>query len=178
MKKSERKAEIRKRAYEYAKSGECNGWLSIEHKIAYEDGFHEARTELDYPHIRQELDSLCAIASSQEESSRRRDFNQWIERVVKEIGPQLKERMLKLYIFPGRDILCVSGPNYSLEIRRNFSSKKLDYAKLIDSKSGDRYRFGFEKIPVDKDFDGMTMEDVADIILKLKDEAESMAAHI
>ena len=37
MKKSERKAEIRKRAYEYAKNGVCNGWLSIEHKIAYVD---------------------------------------------------------------------------------------------------------------------------------------------
>jgi hypothetical protein len=178
MKKSERKAEIRKRAYEYAKSGECNGWLSIEHKIAYVDGFHGAKTELNYPHIRQELDSLCAIATSPEESSRRHDFNQWIDRVVKEVGPQLKERMLELYIFPSMDILCVSGPNYSLEIRRNFSSKKLEYAKLINSKSGDPYRIGFEKIPVGKDFDGMTMEDVADMILTLKDKAESMAAYM
>lgn len=49
---------------------------------------------------------------------------------------------------------------------------------LIDSRSGDRYRFGFEKIPLDKDFDGMTMEDVADLILKLKDGVESMATHM
>lgn len=133
MKKAERNAEIRKRAYEYAKSGECKGWLSIEHKIAYEDGFHEAKTELDNPHIKQELDSLCAIATSPEESSRRRDFNQWIDRVVKEVGPQLRERMLKLYTFPGRDILCVGGPNYSLEISRNFNSNKLEYSRLIDS---------------------------------------------
>lgn len=178
MRKSEIKTEIRKRAYEYAKSGECNGWLSIEHKIAYEDGFHEARTELDNSHIRQDLDSLCAIATSPEETSRRRDFNQWIYRVVKEVGPQLKERMLKIYTFPGRDILCVGGPNYSLEIRRIFNSKKLEYAKLIDSKSGERCRFGFEKISLDKDFNEMTMEDVYDLILKLKDGVGSMAAHM
>ena len=108
MKKAERKTEIRKRAYEYAKSGEYNGWLSIEHKIANDDGLHEARTELDNPNIRQELDSLCAIATSPEESSRRRDFKQWIDRVVKVVGPQLRERMLELSTIPDRDVLCVN----------------------------------------------------------------------
>ncbi len=174
MKKSERKTEIRKRAYEYAKSGGYKGWLSIEHRIAYEDEFHEARTELDNLHIRQELDRLCAIATSPEESSRRRDFKQWIARVIKVVGPQFRERMLELYTIPDRDFLCVDGPNYLIEIRRIFNSKKLEYAKSIR----DRYSFGFEKTPLKKDFDEMTMENVADLILKLKHGVESMSAHM
>lgn len=174
MKKSARKAEIRKRASEYARSGEFSGWLSIEHKIS-EDGYPEARPELDNHQTRQELDSLCKIAKSPEEASRRQEFRQWIDRVVQEVGPQIRERDLKVSVSFHGDIIFVNGHTYSVELRRRFNSKKLEYAKVVDSKSGPRYRFGFDNIPSDEDYDQMTIEDIKNLVLKLGDLATSVA---
>ena len=86
--------------------------------------------------------------------------------------------MLKINITPNRDVLLVAGPNYLLEIKRIFDSKKLQYAKEFDSKGGERFRVGFDQISLDKDFDEMTMEDVSDLILQLKGKVESMAAYM
>ena len=174
MKKSERKAEIRKRAPEYARSGEFSGWLSIEHKLVAE-GYLEARIELDNHYTKQELDSLCKIAQSPEETAMRQEFSQWIDMVVQEIGPQVRESNIKISASFHGNALLVNGRTYSLEFRRRFNSMQLEYSKAVDSKSGPRYRFGFENIPSDENYDSMTIEDIKNLILKLGDLSTSVA---
>jgi len=70
MKKRERIETIHKRACEYAKSGLYPGWQNIEWKLR-EEGLSEARSELDDPAIRAELDELCHIAKSPDRSGRK-----------------------------------------------------------------------------------------------------------
>jgi len=174
MKKSEQKAEIRKRASEYAKSGDFSSWLSIEHKLIAE-GYPEARAELDNHYTRQELDSLCKTAQSSEETARRIEFRKWMGMVVHKIGSQFQESNIKIFVSSHGDTLIVSGRTYSLEIRRRFDSMQLEYSKAVDSKSGPSYKFGFERISTDKNYDSVAIENVNKLILKLCDLANSLA---
>lgn len=178
MKKSERKAEIKKRAYQYAKTGEHSNWHSIERTLCSIDGFPEARTKLDDRLIRQELDTLCKMATSSEESSRRREFSQWVDQMIEQIAPQISSRSLSLRRSSSEDALSIEGPNYSLMIRRRFGCRKLESAKSVDSGTGTRYRFGFEGVHLDKDFDVMTAEDTVELIITLGDTANSVAKHM
>jgi len=176
MKKSERKAEIRKRAYQYAKTGEYSGWLSIEHRLRSIDCFPEARTELDDRLIREELDTLCKTATSSEESSRRQEFSQWVDQTIEQITPAISSRSLSLHRSSTEDAISIEGPNYSLVIRRRFGSRKLESARSVDSGAGNRYGFDFESTHLD--FDAMTAEDTLNLIIKLGDAANSMAKNL
>jgi hypothetical protein len=174
MKKSERKAQVRKRAPEYAKSGEFSSWLSIEHRLTSE-GYPEARGELDDHIIRQQLDSLCKTAQSSEETERRIGFRDWLDMVVHEIGPQLQNAGIKVSVSVYGNSLSVSGNMYSLEIRRRFNTMQLEYSKAVESKTGSRYRFGFESISMDMNYDSIAIENLEKLILKLCDSANSLA---
>lgn len=174
MKKSEQKAEIRKRAPEYAKSGEFRSWLSIEHKLISE-GYPEARSQLDNHITRQQLDSLCKIAQSPEETERRLEFRNWLNMVVHEIAPKFRESNIRISVSFNGNALIVAGSKYSLEIRRRFNSMQLEYSKAVDSKTGPRYRFGFEGISTDKNYDSIPIEDLKSLILKLCDSATSLS---
>lgn len=178
MKKSERRAEIKKRAYQYAKTGEHRNWLSIEHTLRFIDGLPEARTDLDDRLIRQELDTLCKVATSSEESSRRREFSQWVDLIIEQIAPQISSRSLSLHRSSTEDAISIEGPNYSLVIRRRFGCRKLESAKSVDSDTGTRYRFDFERVHLDNDFDAMTEKDTLELIIMLGDAANSMSKHL
>jgi hypothetical protein len=174
MKKSEQRTEIRKRALEYAKSGEFSSWLLIEHRLALE-GYSEARNVLDDHITRQQLDSLCKIAQSPEETQRRTEFKNWMDKIVAEVGPELKKNNLKISVpFPGK-ALVVSGQKYSIEIRRRFDSMQLENSKSVDSKDGHTYRIGFDRISTDKDYNLISNEDIQKLILKLCDGAASLS---
>jgi hypothetical protein len=178
MKKSERKTEIKKRAYQYAKTGDHINWLSIEHTLRSIDGFSEARTELDDRFVRQEIDTLCNMATSSEESSRRKEFSQWIDQIIEKIAPQISSRGLILRRLSTDDAIFVEGPTYSLVIRRRFGCSKLESAKSVDSGTSTRYGFDFESVHLDKDFDAFTEEDTVELIVMLGNKANSVVRRI
>ena len=106
--------EIRKRAYEYAKSGEHQSWLSIEHRITAE-GFPGAKSELDDHYIRDELISLCQKANSPEEATRRNQFQIWLEETVHDVAPILNKSKPEVYLTARNNILYITGPSFSFE---------------------------------------------------------------
>jgi hypothetical protein len=61
MKKSERRELARRRAFEMARSGEHHDWYEIEHALRNQ-GLDVARSVLDSPQTRKELDEICRIA--------------------------------------------------------------------------------------------------------------------
>ena len=61
MRRAERNAEIERLAFEYADSGNFDGYQAIEHQLCF-DGYPEARGLLDGRFIRFELDQRCAAA--------------------------------------------------------------------------------------------------------------------
>ena len=124
MKKQERTKEIRKRAYEYAKSGQHRDWLSIEHRITSE-GLTGAKSELDHHFIREELNSLCAIATSPEEIKRRQQFQTWLEDTVRDATPVLKNSEPDISLTVKNMILDINGPSFSFEVGRKFGSNEL-----------------------------------------------------
>ena len=123
--------EIRKMAYEYAKSGEHQGWLSIEHRITAE-GFLGANSELDVQYIRDELISLCQKANSSEEVTRRNQFQIWLEETVRDVAPILNKSKPEVYLTARNKILYISGRSFSFEIRRRFYSNELEMMKEFE----------------------------------------------
>ena len=157
--------EIRKLAYEYAKSGEHQHWLTIEHRITAE-GFPGAKSELDVQYIRDELISLCKIANSPEEASRRNQFQTWLEETVRNIAPILNKSKPEVYLTVRKNILYITGSTFSFEIRRRFNSNELEMIKEfeVDCK---RYRTKvFNKIE-GTDFNRIKGDDAIKFILHL-----------
>lgn len=89
-KKAERHTHVRERAYELARTGSYRDWLSIESAIRNE-GYPEARTILDDQFIRDELDEICRIAQSAEETENRELFKNWLTDFVEKNIPVLKQ---------------------------------------------------------------------------------------
>ena len=83
MKKREKISLIHKLAYEYAESGKCKDYQSIEYKIRFDDNLPEARRVLDDRFIRDELNKLCSTATSEIETKRRNEFNLFIYKIQK-----------------------------------------------------------------------------------------------
>ena len=157
--------EIRKLAYEYAKSGEHQNWLSIEHRITAE-GFPGANSELDVQYIRDELISLCQKATSPEEASRRNQFQIWLEETVRDVAPILNKSKPEVCLTARNNILYITGPSFSFEIRRRFYSNELEMIKEfeVDCK---RYRTKvFSKIE-GTDFNRIKGDDAIKFILQL-----------
>ena len=63
MRKAERIERIREKAYDYARSGKYKDWYIIEFTLR-QQGYHEARSELDSRHIREDLDQICKVAQA------------------------------------------------------------------------------------------------------------------
>ena len=165
MNKKERATEIRKLAYEYAKSGEHQSWLTIEHRITA-DGFPEANTELDVQYIRNELISLCQKANSQEEVTRRDQFKIWLEEIVSEVAPIITKTKPEVYVTTRDNILYINGPSFLFEIRRRFYSNELEIIKEFE-KDCKRFRTNvFDKIE-DTDFNKIKGNDAVRFILQL-----------
>jgi hypothetical protein len=58
VKKSDRVALVHSRAFQYARSGEYPNWYLIELQLRRE-GLPEARSELDEPVLRAQLNEIC-----------------------------------------------------------------------------------------------------------------------
>ena len=157
--------EIRKMAYEYAKSGEHQGWLSIEHRITAE-GFLGANSELDVQYIRDELISLCQKANSSEEVTRRNQFQIWLEETVRDVAPILNKSKPEVYLTVRNKILYISGRSFSFEIRRRFYSNELEMMKEFEVECK-RYRTKvFDKI-AGSDFNRIKGDEAISFILQL-----------
>lgn len=139
MNKQERAEKIRKRAYEYAKSGEYDNWLSIEWQIRSE-GLSEARHVLDNPRIRKELDTLCETANSPEEAERRQNFQVWLKNILPKAESAIKNFAPDASLFVRDLTLLVNGPNYSNEIKRCFGSNEMEVIKVWEESDGQRHR--------------------------------------
>lgn len=139
MKKQERAKEIRKRAYEYARSGEHHSWLSIEHQISAE-GLYDAKSVLDNEHIREELNSLCKEATSSEEIKRNEQFQTWLEDTIREMTPALKILAPEVSITIRGMVLYINGPSFTFEIGRKFGSNELEITREFEVSGGPRYR--------------------------------------
>ena len=139
MKKEEKIQEIRKRAHEYAMTGDYDGWISIEFKLRSE-GYTLAEQVLEDDLLRNQLDSLCEIAVSPEEVERRNRFKKWLDKTRSHVSPIVKKESPEVLLFVHNKTLFVNGPTYSFEIRRSFASNELEVTRVWEEKDGQRYR--------------------------------------
>lgn len=162
MKKSEKSAEIMKRARAYAESGEYSGWLKIEHKISAE-GFPEARNVLDFDYIRRNLDEKCRIAQSSEEGERRRLFDKLLSDTKNAIEPRIKEVAPNASVWVQKSKLIIDLERHKLEISRCFGSDKLLVGKYLRD-SG--YLAGAPECLHDSNFRTISEKDLEVLIFK------------
>ncbi len=164
MKKEEKIKEIRKRAYEYAKTGEYDEWISIEFKLRSE-GFPEARRVLDDRFIRKELTSLCKVATSPEEVERRNRFDNWLNETMNVVSPAVKEVAPEVSLFVHDKTLFVNRPTYSFEIRRRFGSNEIEVTKVWEEEDGRRYRTLTPDRIQNSNFEEITNERAVELIM-------------
>lgn len=139
LKKQEGAKEIRKRAYEYAKSGDHHSLLSIEHQISSE-GLYDANSVLNNQLIREELNALCKKATSSEEIKRKEQFQKWLKETIRDVTPILKISAPEISITIRDMILYINGLSFSFEIGRKFGSNELEITREFEVSGGPRYR--------------------------------------
>ena len=166
MKKQERAKEIRKRAYEYAKSGKHHSWLSIEHQISSE-GLYGAKSVLDNLLIREELNSLCKEATSSEEIKRKEQFKIWLEDTFRDVTPVLKILAPEVSLTVRSMILFIKGPSFTFEIGRKFGSNELEITREFEVAGSQRYRTDVPDRLRGSDFRSIKVEQAIDLIKKL-----------
>jgi len=165
MKKEEKIQEILKRAYEYAKTGKYNEWISIEFKLRSE-GFPEARRVLDDRFIREELTSICKVATSPEEVERRNRFGIWLKKANDGLLPNSRNETpdeVNVHVYDKH--LYVEGPICIFRIRRRFGNNDLEVAKKWMEKDG-RWltEITYRLIP-DSDLEKITEERTVELIM-------------
>jgi len=178
MKKKEKISLIHKLAYEYAKSGKCKDYQSIEFKIRFDDNLPEARRVLDNIFIRDELNKLCLTATSEIEVKRRNDFNLFIDKIQNSISTLVKEILPEISLINSQDFLLISHPKYSVELKRIFNSNKLCAEKIIEHKDDKMYRFKSGDSVTEKDFQKLSEKEIIELIKSLAQSAESMYRNI
>ena len=177
MKKAEKRKIIEKSALEYAKSGECSGWQSIEFKLRSE-GFHEARVELDRRHLREQLDDLCKLAQSGEERDRRSEFKVWIRLVLENRETVLFDNDNISFLSAHEEGLYISGKGYSVELKRKFMDRKLEYSLTVEAPNGRGFRLGFKDLEDDRGFDQIGIDDLRLILNSLASQATVRMKHL
>ena len=166
LKKQESAKEIRKRAYEYAKSGEHHSWLSIEHQISLE-GLDGAKSVLDNQHIREELNSLCKEATSSDEIKRKEQFQTWLEDTIREVTPVLKNLAPKVSLTIRDMILYINGASFTFEIGRKFGSNELEVTREFEVSGSQRYRTTVPDRLRGSDFKNIKGEQAIDLMANL-----------
>jgi hypothetical protein len=167
MKKAERKALIKEWAEDYAKSGECSDWLVVEMMIR-SNGWPEARTVLDNQSIRDKLDKLCNIATSEEEKNRRQAFGDWVEDIIQQLREPIRSRYpnVNFYInihWETNKLLRIEGPTFFLKISRKFGADSVEMTKSINVGGSDYISFNPPE-QINNDFKGLSKEKMFDMI--------------
>jgi hypothetical protein len=166
LKKQERAKEIRKRAYEYAKSGEHHSWLSIEHQISSEC-LYGAKSVLDNQLIREELNALCKEATSSEEIKRKEQFQTWLKETIRDVTPILKISSPEVSLTFRGMILYINGLSFSFEIGRKFGSNELEITREFEVSGSQRYRMTVPERLRGSDFRSINGKQVINLIEKL-----------
>ena len=138
MKKRKRIETIHKRAREYAKGGLYPGWQNIEWKLR-EEGLPEARSELDDPAIRAELDELCRIAQSLDETERRTKFKEWINNIAIPSETSIKQTLTDAQIVCLDDKCMLKGPDCTITIGREFGSTRIKASSSGHNRNDDHF---------------------------------------
>lgn len=164
MKKEEKIQEILRQAYDYARSGKYADCIFIESKLRSE-GFTLAERVLDDPSIRDELDSLCRVATSKEEVERIKRFDSWLDKSVSVVRPAIKEAAPEVLLFVHDSTLFVKGPTRSFKIRRKFGSNELEVAKSWVEKDNEWLQsYTYNQIP-DSNFEEITGERAVELVM-------------
>jgi hypothetical protein len=161
-KKEERHVYVRKRAEEFARSGDFSSWLFIELAIKNE-GYPEARSILDVRSLRQQLDSTCKIAQSDSEKENRAQFKKWINDFVSTDFPSLEDEFPGVRLSIHNNAFSFSNEKKEIEIHRIFSSRKLTGQLRFFEKEKHRYVIDHQSL-IDKNFDQFDMDDLQSMI--------------
>lgn len=165
IKKEEKIQGIHKRAYEYAKTGKYGDVGDIELKLRSE-GFTLAERVLDDRFIREEINSLCKVATSPQEVERRNRFDIWLNEIVGGVSLAIREEAHEVSLFVHDNTLFVNGPTYSFEIRRNFGNNELEVTRVWEEEDGQRYRYLTpDRIP-DSNFEEITDSHAVALVMK------------
>jgi len=162
MKKDKRHIYISQQANELARSGKHMDWLSVEWALRSE-GFSEARSLLDNPQIREELDRICKIAQSSAETDNRKLFESWIKEYVEPKIKELNSAYPGIHFYLRENGFSLSSSFNELEIKKMFSTRKLVSTLHFEAEDGKRYKIdSYHTTP--KNFDDFTDEDIISLI--------------
>ncbi|HLA27770.1 MAG TPA: hypothetical protein VJZ49_07730 [Syntrophales bacterium] len=168
MKREKRIETIHKRSREYAKSGLYPGWQNIEWKLR-EEGLKEARNELVDSAIRAELDELCHIAQSSEETERRTKFKEWINNTAIPSETLIKQTLTDAQIV-GLDQKCMlKEPDCTITIEREFGSTKIKALSSGYNRDGDHFTHDCD-IEGNPTFDTIDSKEFARLIIARYEE--------
>jgi hypothetical protein len=179
MKKAERTEKIIKLADEYARSGKCPDWQSVESKLC-RDGLDEARDVLHDRYTRQSLDELCSIATSETEKNRREEFNRWVDEIVKRYSEIVREKFpyIELRVDPIRRanyrLEIINRNRYLLRLVRRFNSSQMEIEKSSHT-HGEYYKPYSMYDIIAQDFKQLGDKEIEKIIFDQIEAAEKYA---
>lgn len=165
MKKDERQAYIRARAYELAYNGEGTDWLSIELHLSSE-GWSEARRILDRDSIREELDSICKIANSKDEVENRSSFKKWLKEFIVPNITLVKTKYPNVTIHTRENSFSISSSSKELRLTRKFNSRNLLGDRSFIESDGARY-VSTNYYESNKIFTEFSIDDLLELVKKI-----------
>jgi hypothetical protein len=125
MKKAERETRIREKAFELAGTGKHASWFEVGSALEKE-GYTGAISVLAGEGLKSELDDICRIARSPEETERRENFTDWIKRVFPTAATLAREEIPGLSANDtDPDKLSFWTEGWELTTSREFGSSKL-----------------------------------------------------
>lgn len=168
MKREKRIETIHKRAREYAKSGQYRNYQKIESKLRQE-GFREAKNELNDLNIRNELDQLCRTARSSEEAERREKFKVWITNTAIPSEPIILKRLNNAQIVNLDDKCMLKGPDCTITIEREFGSTKIKTSSSGHNRNDDHFTHDCET-DGNQTFDSIDSKEFARLVIARYEE--------
>jgi hypothetical protein len=167
MKKEERLSFIKKDAYELAKTGKYQDWLSIETALRG-DGFTEARRVLDNDIIRKELNDICVQATSKEETQNRELFDNWLRNFLANSKEHIKSNypMVTIFVSEIQKHFTISSDKKEYKIRKEFGTKKIVGDAINEEADGRRYKL-LNTYHSQKDFDEFSVQDLIEIVKRV-----------
>lgn len=121
MKKEEKIQYINSESQSLAKTGDYSGWHMIEVELRSQ-GYPEARWVLDDRRKRKELDELCNIAQSEEETVRREKFKTWKEKIIEECKNEIELDEESISLSSIKDYLLISCSKFDAFLVKKFNS--------------------------------------------------------
>ena len=164
MNKAERKEYILKESDIMAKTGKYSDFMSIE-LVLRSKGLEDARSVLDDSFIRENLNEICKTAQSPIEVENRKLFDHWVSEIVPALFVAVKKEFPEANINLRDNSFSISIGGNSLDISKQFASRKLTGVLHFTNAEGESYKMNYEVSK--KDFEELNETDLIALTKKV-----------